>query len=87
MQWGVDKADELDIEAWNEASAMGKPLYEKFGFRSLFRFAFDTEKKGASDEWRRMEHEMTPYPFYAMWRPRKGVWDEAKMPWELGVQP
>jgi hypothetical protein len=62
---------------------MGKPLYEKFGFHSLFRIAFDTNKKEPSDVWRKCEHEMTPEPVFAMWRPKAGVWEGAvQMPWE-----
>jgi predicted N-acetyltransferase YhbS len=86
MEWGVAKADTLAIEAWMESSPMGKALYEKFGFRQLFKIAYDTSKPNSSDEWRRMEHEMTPTPFYAMWRPANGVWEGSKMPWQLGVQ-
>src|SRR5690242_8481550 len=75
MQVGVTRADELEVEAWMEASSMGKPLYEKFGFRSLFRIGFDTERRDATDQWRRMQHEMTPGDFFPMWRPKKGVWE------------
>ena len=30
MDVGIVRADDLDLECWLEASAMGKPLYEKF---------------------------------------------------------
>lgn len=86
MEWGVTKADELRVEAWMESSPMAKPLYEKFGFQSLFKIALDTGKPQPDDQWLRMEHEMTPTPFNAMWRPVGGDWEESKMPWELGVQ-
>ncbi|KAF2111172.1 acyl-CoA N-acyltransferase [Lophiotrema nucula] len=95
MKAGEVEADALGVESWIEASAMGKPLYEKFGFRPLFRLCYDMEKEGKSDEWRKLEHEMTPPPFWAMWRPKQGRWQEGvgedggamrgvKMPWELG---
>jgi predicted N-acetyltransferase YhbS len=84
MQVGIARADELRVEAWMEASLMGRPLYENFGFRSLFKMAFDTERRDASDQWRRMEHEMTPTAFHAMWRP--GAKGGSKMPWELGTE-
>lgn len=90
MQVGITKADELRLECWMEASDMGKPLYEKFGFESLLRVAFDCEKPNASDEWRKCAHEMTPPPVFAMWRPKEGVriagQGEVKMPWALGVE-
>ncbi|EUC44346.1 hypothetical protein COCMIDRAFT_6324 [Bipolaris oryzae ATCC 44560] len=90
MDVGVVRADELDVECWMEASAMGKPLYEKFGFQSLLKIAFDTEKPNASDEWRKSAHELTPAPIFAMWRPtkssRQGSRGEVQMPWTLGTR-
>ncbi|KAL5117129.1 hypothetical protein ACEQ8H_004954 [Pleosporales sp. CAS-2024a] len=90
MDVGVQRADELDLECWMEASGMGKPLYEKYKFQSLFHLAFDNQRPGASDEWRKCVHEMTPPPIFAMWRPKRGVWksesgDEVRMPWALGT--
>jgi GNAT superfamily N-acetyltransferase len=71
MAVGISRADELDLECWMEASGMGRPLYEKFGFQSLLKIAFDNEKASASDEWRKCAHEMTPPAIFAMWRPKK----------------
>jgi predicted N-acetyltransferase YhbS len=90
MKVGVQRADDLNVECWMEASTMGKPLYEKFDFRSLLNLAFDTERPNASDEWRKCAHEMTPPPIFAMWRPKRGMWKnadgkDAKMPWALGA--
>ena len=89
MNVGILRADDLNLECWMEASAMGKPLYEKFGFQALFKLAFDNERSDATDEWRKCAHEMTPPPIFAMWRPKRGLWksedgQEAKMPWDLG---
>ena len=90
MSVGVSQADTLHLECWMEATSMGKPLYEKHGFRSVFKFAFDMEKKDATDLWRKAQHELTPAPVSAMWRPRRGIWETAegsvKMPWELDVE-
>lgn len=90
MAAGITRADELNLECWMEASSMGKPLYEKFGFRPLFKIAFDTQKKDASDVWLKCEHEMTPLPFYPMWRPKAGAWHvdgkPVALPWELGAK-
>jgi predicted N-acetyltransferase YhbS len=92
MKAGIKKADNLNLECWLEGSDMGKPLYEKFGFQSLLKVAFDTELSGATDEWRRCAHEMTPAAVFAMWRPRQGVWrledgQDVGLPWTLGCQP
>jgi hypothetical protein len=88
MDVGISRADGLNLECWMEASTMGKPLYEKFGFRSLLKLAFDNERIDASDEWRKCAHEMTPDAIFAMWRPKKGVWkseagEQTKLPWDL----
>jgi predicted N-acetyltransferase YhbS len=91
METGVSHADSLDLECWMEASSMGKPLYEKFGFQSLMKFGFDTEKPRATDEWRKCAHELTPPPLLAMWRPKQGAWKvddgrDVHKPWDLGVE-
>ena len=85
MQWGIERADEEGAEAWLEGSTLGRLVYEKFGFRSLFRLDFDAHKLDSSEEWRRAEFEMKPPPYHAMWRPPRGRWEGAKMPWQLGV--
>ena len=89
MDVGIARADELDLECWMEASGMGRPLYEKFGFQSLLKIAFETEKRNASDEWRRCAHELTPPPIIAMWRStkssREGGQGQPRMPWTLGT--
>jgi len=41
LQWGTDKADELDLPAYLESSVMGKGLYEKFGFSFVKMFPFN----------------------------------------------
>lgn len=88
MAAGISQADSLNVECWLEATAMGKPLYEKHGFRSLLGFTVDMERKNASFLWKRAQHELTPSPISGMWRPKGGVWETAegtvKMPWDLG---
>lgn len=89
MNVGILQADALNLECWMESSAMGRPLYEKFGFRHLFKIAFDSETPSASDEWRKCAHEMTPPPIFAMWRPKRGLWEsedgiKVNLPWDMG---
>jgi GNAT superfamily N-acetyltransferase len=64
-------ADANNYECWLEGTPMGKSMYENFGFESLFKIAFDIDTKNASDVWRKCEHELTPPPIYAMWRPKR----------------
>ena len=40
MKWGIEMADKLRIEAWIKGSLLGKLLYEKWGFRVLFRVTY-----------------------------------------------
>lgn len=92
MAIGVQQADQMDVECWLESSGMGKPLYEKFGFQSLLKLAFDSEKPDASDEWRKCAHELTPPPVFAMWRPKitatlpTGGSKSVRFPWSIGVE-
>ena len=76
MSWGVDKAPDLGIESFIEASAIGRFLYKSFGYRVLFKVAFDGTKIDPSDEWRKLEHDRGPAGFYAMWRPASGIFED-----------
>jgi GNAT superfamily N-acetyltransferase len=33
LRWGLERADEVGLETYLSASPLGRPLYEKFGFR------------------------------------------------------
>lgn len=46
LNWGISKADSLGLPAFLEASAMGKPLYERVGFQTRELVTFDLEKYG-----------------------------------------
>lgn len=35
LQWAADKADELGMEVFIEASPLGRHLYSKFGFETV----------------------------------------------------
>jgi len=46
MKFGVDEADRLGFRGYLEASAGGKGLYEKFGYRRVDDLVFDTKPWG-----------------------------------------
>lgn len=46
LQWGIDSADERGVEIYLESSMAGRPLYEKFGLRTLKVFDFDMAQLG-----------------------------------------
>lgn len=48
LKWGTEKADELGLPAYLEASPMGQPLYKKWGFEPLETLPFDAREHGYS---------------------------------------
>lgn len=85
MSWNVEKARGSGMESFIEASAMGRFLYGSFGYRVLFKIAFDGTKTEPSDEWRKLEHSHGPVASDAMWRPASGVFEDGKtvLPWDI----
>ncbi|PQE07888.1 hypothetical protein CJF32_00003014 [Rutstroemia sp. NJR-2017a WRK4] len=60
MEWGVKKADEMNVPCFVEASESGTLLYEKFGFMTFGKIDVNTEKENASAEWKRLQKELPP---------------------------
>jgi len=50
VKWGTEKADELGLKCFVEASYLGRPLYEKFGFVTGEHVLLDGGK--VKEEWR-----------------------------------
>ena len=71
MAWGNSFADERNCQCWMEATETGKRLYERWGYSVLFKVCVEASKDDAGLLWRKLQREMTPEPFYAMWRPGK----------------
>jgi hypothetical protein len=46
VQWGVDRADELGIEAYHESSIEARKLYERFGYKAVKAVEFDMADYG-----------------------------------------
>lgn len=83
--WGTDKADELGIEAFVEATDDGKPCYETHGFTFMNTFYLDSAKRNPSKKWVEMGNDLkTPIHCYLMWRPKGGKFEEGKtvVPWD-----
>ncbi|KAF2011277.1 GNAT acetyltransferase-like protein [Aaosphaeria arxii CBS 175.79] len=67
LQWGINKADEMDVEAFIEASIEGAQLYERFGFRTIH--IMDLRKEATEDqEWASLAEE---YPLHYRWMERE----------------
>ena len=46
LEWGNAEADRLRIPGYVEASAAGKPLYEKHGYKEIKRLVVDLSAWG-----------------------------------------
>jgi predicted GNAT family N-acyltransferase len=60
LNWGIDKAEEMGVPCYLQASSEGEKLYEKFGFEVLSAEEFDLVKYGL--EGREMMVEMVRWP-------------------------
>lgn len=49
IKWGLDRADELGVEAYHESSIEGRPLYERFGYKVIKEVKFDMAQYGRPD--------------------------------------
>jgi len=72
LQWGVDKAKELNCDMFVEASWHGGQVYRKFGFIHVDEYWTRREDPEPDEEWKILEET---YPFTAawMWRPKQRV--------------
>ncbi|ODH48255.1 hypothetical protein GX48_05655 [Paracoccidioides brasiliensis] len=50
LKYGIEIADRENLPTWLEGSQKGYPLYRKFGFEDVDRFAFDLSKYGGEGE-------------------------------------
>lgn len=69
MKYGLEKAEELNLECFLEASDLGRDLYEKYEFRPLMDFHVNMHKKGASQSWIRLQNQSPKIHCTLMWRP------------------
>ena len=78
-----NKADELGLEAFIEATKSSVYLHEKHRFVALDSFHLGTERESASEEWKKLVREL-PIGYTFLWRPKQGKWvlGETKFPWE-----
>ena len=83
MAWGLEKADEMGLECYIDATSEGVPLYETFGFLKGSKIDFIPPNGSNNTEWQQLKQELTPFSFWPMWRPVKGLSrDDESAPWE-----
>lgn len=60
MNWGVKKADELQLDSFLESTDLGGALYRNFGFIEVDRTEVDMTISDPSEEWKDMEKQNLP---------------------------
>ncbi|KAI1109205.1 hypothetical protein F5Y14DRAFT_458482 [Nemania sp. NC0429] len=78
MSWGVNKADQLGVEMFLDATPMGKPLYEANNFVLIKENIIAPETNTPDESWKKLKSQVGKVPFYLMWRPVNGVYVEGK---------
>lgn len=88
VQWGIETAKSLGVEFWLNATPVGKPLYEKFGFELVKRNPLIPKTGNPDDKWMEMEAKYGDIVFWTMWLPKEGLIEEGKTvrPWEVDEQ-
>ena len=86
MAWGVNKADEMGLESYIDATEAGIPLYEMCGYVKASRVDFNASKDEPSPQWNKLQEELLPFAFWPMWRPVGGKFGHDTMePWKHGA--
>jgi GNAT superfamily N-acetyltransferase len=75
LQWGVDRADELNCEIFVEASTHGAQVYRTFGFIFVDEYWIRRGNPEPDEEWKMLE-ETHPFTAAWMWRPKQRVRDQ-----------
>lgn len=86
-RWGIEKVDEMGLEAFLESTDDGMLLYAKHGFAVINEFNLNPVVSDPSNEWKRLQEEILPMHRYFMWRPVGSKYHEGKtvIPWEMKV--
>lgn len=81
MEWGTREADELGLETWLEATALGSMLYDKHGcgFLRTVDLYPSAELLEDNDEWRHCEEASRNLGLAVMRRPVNGVSNHGKV--------
>ncbi|KAK4985885.1 hypothetical protein LTR50_005674 [Elasticomyces elasticus] len=66
MNWGLERADELGLDTFIEATKEGKPCYESFGFKVVDENSFRSKAGDQSGEWKEIESKLLPFTWWSM---------------------
>ncbi|KAI0977176.1 hypothetical protein F4678DRAFT_412101, partial [Xylaria arbuscula] len=84
MSWGIEKANQMGVEMFIDATEMGKPLYEQNGFTCVEVNKIIPKTECKDEGWKELEERVGPITtLYLMWRPSGGPYVEGKttFPW------
>jgi GNAT superfamily N-acetyltransferase len=83
MNWGIQRAKEMGVEMWIDATIHGIPLYKKHGFVVVNENSLEPKPDNPDAEWKKLENELLPITMWQMWRPASGPYEEGKtvFPW------
>lgn len=62
MDWGIEKADGLGVDAYVEATETGRLLYEKYGFMTYYKVVVNTSIETSCTTWKDLEETLSPEP-------------------------
>ncbi|KAF2175457.1 hypothetical protein K469DRAFT_702208 [Zopfia rhizophila CBS 207.26] len=84
MDWGKNKADEMNVEFWLDSTPYGRPLYEANDFVYVYENVNSPERENPDEKWKEMEEKIGTFTFWVMWRPVGGKYEGGKTikPWE-----
>lgn len=71
LQWGLAHAEKLGLDAYVEATAEGKPSYERFGFRDIDVNELTVPNGDDSQEAKEVGKDLLPMKWWSMLRPAK----------------
>lgn len=76
--WGLETAKRQNLEFWLNATPLGKPLYQKYGFEVVERNPLVPKTDHPDGKWKQIEGEMGEVVFWTMWLPKEGAFEEER---------
>ena len=86
LSWGIEKADEMGLESYIDATDQGVPLYEAHGYVKAANVHFHAEQEKPSTRWDELRRELLPFTFWPMWRPAGSKFGNGTgPPWDQAI--
>jgi len=67
MKWGLERADRMGLPSYIEATDMGKPVYERFGFTAIKANELSLDTRGDRER-EEMAAKCLPVQWWSMLR-------------------